>query len=142
MRTTLKRAAFAATFALTVGSGQSQASPLPVMTAQAIGGAPPTEQVWGGGAFAAGLIFGGVLGAAVAAPYFAHPAYAYAYPIGYPVYYRPYAYYRPLYRGYTYRPAFYGYRAVYARPYWGYRRAYFRPYYARPYRAVYRARHW
>jgi hypothetical protein len=142
---TLKRVASIATLALVVGTGETRALPLPVTTARTIAGPAPTEQVWwGGGAFAAGLVFGGLIGAAVAAPYYAYPAYGYAYPAAYPVYYRPYAYYAPVYhRPYAYRPAFYGYRHAYARPYRAYRRAYFRPYYARPYRVAYRrARYW
>jgi hypothetical protein len=71
------------------------AMPIPATTANAIAGPAPTEQVWwrgygwrggwgwgGGGALAAGLIVGGLIGAAAAAPYYAYPYpyHGYAYP--------------------------------------------------------------
>ena len=137
MNKTVKRAAVAVVFGATlatVGIGETRAMPIPVTTSEAIAGAPVTEQVgwgwrrgccwggwgwrhrgwgWGGGALAAGLIVGGLIGAATAAPYY---GYGYGY---YPAHYG--------YRPYGYYPRYYGYRRAFYRPYWGYRRAYYGP---------------
>ena len=118
--------AAAALAAVLAGSAPSSATamPVPVSTADTIGGAAPAEQVrwrgrwgwhrgwgWRGGAVAAGVIAGGLIGAAAAAPYYGYPAYGY----GYPVYaHRYYAY--PAY-AYHPRPYFYGYAEPGA-PYW------------------------
>lgn len=55
---------------------------------------------WGGGAFFGGLLAGGLIGAAIASPYYySYPAYGY----GYSSYYYPYAYSYPAYSyGYGY----------------------------------------
>jgi hypothetical protein len=99
---------------ISINTPATQAMVIPVTTATAIAGSPPTEQVgwrgygygwrgygwrghgwrggwgWGGGALAAGLVVGGLIGAAAASPYYGYPAYGYAYPAyyyGYPAYY-------------------------------------------------------
>jgi len=94
-------------------AGALPASAAPVLTntaalKQALPGEVQDVRWWGGGAFFGGLVAGGLLGAAIARPYYyGYPSY-YGYGYGYG--YAPYAY------GYSYPYYSYGY----GYPYGGY----------------------
>src|ERR1051326_8266926 len=107
---------FAGTTAITVVCSASAA---PVLTnTAALKQALPSDVQgvrwgWGGGAFFGGLLAGGLIGAALAQPYYygyGYPAYGYGY--GYAPYYYPYAYSYPAY-SYSYGYPYGGYGGYY-----------------------------
>lgn len=111
--------ALAGTMAIAVACSASAA---PVLTSTAsVKQALPSDMQdvrwgWRGGAFFGGLVTGGLIGAAIAQPYY----YGYGYGYGYPAYgygygYSPYAY------GYSYPYYSYGYGYPYGGYYGGWR---------------------
>ena len=109
-------------------SGSGSAAPVLSSTAslkQALPGDVQNVRWWGrGGAFFGGVVAGGLIGAAIARPYYygygygGYGGYGYGYPYAYGYGYPAYGYsYAPAYYGYAYapRPAYcwryrYGYR--------------------------------